>query len=448
MERRSARRLFIGLVTFVALLAMIGSVFVVQNPMGAKAAAPSLIVSHGIRLRPQYRYVGAVHAGVTYGCQTRSTCFGPKQYENAYEITPLLKRGITGKGRTIVIIDAFQSPTIQHDLQKFDSLFGLNDPTLNVIAPDGLTPFNPMDGNQVGWSAEITLDVEWAHSVAPGATIDLVLAKSNQDVDILSATSYAIEKNLGDVISQSFGEGETCVDPALLKQEHEVFQEAVRKHITLFASSGDQGAAQPTCDGSNFYLSASSPATDPFVTAVGGTTLNASGTTGAYGSETAWSGSGGGYSTVYARPEYQEGVVRSKFRGEPDVSMDADPNSGVLVVWSSAIYGADQVFIFGGTSASSPTWAGVLALTDQLAHHRQGFINDAIYRLGRSRYYNAAFHDITSGNNSFDPGNGVINGYNAGKGWDAVTGWGSPKVEDFAPLLIAFNHGDDFAHIH
>ena len=132
-----------------------------------------------------------------FGCQTRTidnplgACYGPDQIQTAYGIKPLLANDFDGTGRTIVIVDAFQSPTIQQDLALFDTAFGLPAPTLNIIAPDGLTPFDPNDANQVGWSAEISLDVQWAHAVAPGATIDLVLAKSNNDADILSATKYA-----------------------------------------------------------------------------------------------------------------------------------------------------------------------------------------------------------------------------------------------------------------
>src|SRR5262249_44403692 len=146
-----------------------------------------------------------------FNCQVRATnrCYSPQQIRTAYDIQPLLDQDIDGTGHTIVIVDAFQSPTIQHDLALFDSTFGLPDPTFNINAPDGLTPFDPNDGNQVGWSAEISLDVEWAHAVAPGATIDLVLAKSNEYADILSVTKYAVDHNLGDVISQSFGEAES-----------------------------------------------------------------------------------------------------------------------------------------------------------------------------------------------------------------------------------------------
>ena len=129
-----------------------------------------------------YQLVGSAAGAspsVTFSCQTTTPagCYGPAQIQAAYDFAPLYARGIDGTGRTIVIVDAFQSPTIVHDLQLFDAVFGLPDSTLNIIAPDGLTPFDPADQNQVGWAGEITLDVEWAHAIAPGATIDLVLAK-------------------------------------------------------------------------------------------------------------------------------------------------------------------------------------------------------------------------------------------------------------------------------
>src|SRR4029077_6327231 len=130
--------------------------------------------------------------------------------------------------------------------------YGLPSTNLTQIAPDGLTPFVPGDPNMTGWAEGISLDVEWAHNIAPGANIVLVLAKTNQDADIVSAVKYAVDNNLGDVISMSFGESESCVGapgPDLISTYHDVFVTATQKGITLFASSGDQGAAQPTCDG-------------------------------------------------------------------------------------------------------------------------------------------------------------------------------------------------------
>ncbi len=204
---------------------------------------------------------------------------------HAYGTDALISAGFDGHGKTIIIVDAFQAPNIVAQLNTYDTFYGLpglnglgNAPdaglgTFTQIAPDGLTPFVTGDANMTGWAEEISLDVLWAHAIAPGANIVLDLAKSNDDADILSATKYAVDHHLGDIVSQSFGEAESCVDPTLLKQEHQVFAKATLKHMTLFASSGDQGAAQPTCDGNSWIKSASSPANDPLVTAVGGTEL-------------------------------------------------------------------------------------------------------------------------------------------------------------------------------
>src|SRR4051794_1943839 len=259
------------------------------------AAYPAVAASSGgsktpsIAVAPHYKVAGKADPAVppTFSCQTQPSgrCFGPAQIRAAYGID---KVNATGAGRTIVIVDAFQSPTIQHDLDLFDQVFELPAATVNIVAPDGLTPFDQKSANQTGWAGEISLDVEWAHAIAPEAKITLVLSKTNDDADILSATKFAVDHNLGDVISQSFGEDERCVDPAIAAQQHRVFQAATLKGITLLASSGDQGAAQPTCDGSSFSKAVSSPATDPLVTGVGGTLLNADGITGAYHSETTW----------------------------------------------------------------------------------------------------------------------------------------------------------------
>jgi subtilase family serine protease len=380
-------------------------------------------------------------------------CYSPAQIRAAYRIQPVLDAGITGKGRTIVIVDAFQSPTIRHDLADFDALFNVPDPTLNIIAPDGLTPFDPTDQNQVGWAGEISLDVQWAHAVAPGAVIDLVLAKSNDDKDILSATRFAVKHNLGDVISQSFGEGETC-SAMSLAAKHRVFASATRKGITLIASAGDWGAAQLTCDGSSYFLSTWTPASDPLVTAVGGTHLEADARTGAYLSETEWNDAfgagGGGFSTVFGKPFYQYGTPGiGAYRGVPDVAYNGDVNGGVLAVASSLGAGTNAVFSFGGTSAGAPQWAGIVALGAQRAHHRLGLINVGLYLLGHSSFYHRAFHDVRTGNNTItttdSTGNPVtVLGYAAKRGWDPVTGWGTPKVSALLPLLTPLTIGPNY----
>lgn len=426
--------------------------------LGGTVPASAAVVSHAmvpaVGSHARYEYYGSADPSSqpVFRCQLPAFpihCYGPDQIRAAYDIQPVLNQGITGAGRTIVIVDAFQSPTIRQDLALFDLVWGIRNPTLNIISPDGLTPFDPNDGNQVGWSAEISLDVEWAHAIAPGATIDLVLAKSNQDADILSATKYAVAHNLGDVISQSFGEAEMCMDPKLLRQQHEVFNEAVEKGITLFASSGDQGAAQPTCDGTSFFKSASTPASDPNVTGVGGTNLVADLASGAYQSESVWNdrfgAGGGGFSTVFRRPGYQAHAVNdSRQRGVPDVAYNGDVFGGVLVAWGVP-FGVGAFFIFGGTSAGSPQWSGIIALAAQKGNHRLGAINGALYEIAKSdEDYSRAFHDITVGDNSCSvvacatsPTTGVfVQGFSAKPGWDAASGLGSPKAANLIDLLL------------
>src|SRR6185437_4299701 len=184
-----------------------------------------------------------------FTCQVGLTpgdiCYDPYQIRHAYNIDTLVSAGFTGKGKTIVIVDAFQSPNIVAQLNFYNSFYGLpglnglggpDDPSLGTftqIAPDGLTAFDPADDNMVGWAEEISLDVLWAHAIAPGANIVLVLSKTNDDADILSAGKYAVDHHLGDVISMSFGEDESCMDPAILAAQHRAFADATQKGMTL-----------------------------------------------------------------------------------------------------------------------------------------------------------------------------------------------------------------------
>ncbi len=419
-----------------------------------------------------------------YTCQvglSTHVCYDPYQIRHAYGIDTLINAGYTGKGRTIVIVDAFQSPNIASQLNYYDTFYNLpglnglgnpNDASLGAfsqVAPDGLTPFDANDGNMVGWAEEISLDVLWAHAIAPGANISLVLAKSNDDADILSATAYAVDHNLGDIISQSFGEDESCVASNILTAEHKLFAKATLKGITLFASSGDDGAAQPTCDGSSYSKAASSPASDPLVTGVGGTELHAADycltalgcdptanpDPGTYQDEIAWNefdnsiGTGGGFSVLYKAPLYQRLLSRSKQRGVPDVAYNAAVYHGVLTYLD--IPGIPVgMYLFGGTSAGSPQWAAIAAIADQKAGKRLGFINGALYLYSLlPKLYNTLFHDVTSGDNTFvaydDNGNPLftIQGFAAGKGWDATTGLGSPKVDNLVSFLTRFTTPKD-----
>jgi subtilase family serine protease len=441
-----------------------------------------------------------VHAAPGYGlfnCQiglSTGQCYDPYQMRHAYGIDALISAGFTGSGRTVVIVDAFQSPNIVSQLNTYDSFYGLpglnglgnpNDPSLGTftqVAPDGLTPFVPGDANMTGWAEEISLDVLWAHAIAPGANVTLVLAKTNNDSDILSATKYAVDHNLGDVLSQSFGENENCVDPQILSDEHNVFSQATRKGWTIFASSGDQGAAQQTCDGNSWTQVVSSPASDPLVTGVGGTELHAADycltqqgcdpsthpTPGTYQTEIVWNegptgdfqssfaqteATGGGYSGLFGEPAYQKSSIHGKQRGVPDVSYNAAILHGVLTYLD--IPGVPTGYYrFGGTSAGSPQWSALIAIADQKAGKDLGFINTSLYHLSNSgKKYAAAFFDITSGNNDsirLDSSNNPvsIDGFDAGPGWDATTGLGSPDAVALVKDLIqTSNNGNGTAAI-
>ena len=474
----------------------------------AVASGPNHAMSPLLRLGPQEAVV-QVPAGVSAPnyllrtCQVVGfpgvvgQCYDPYQMRHAYQVDSLISAGYDGKGHTIVIVDAFQSPNIVQQLNFFDTYYGLPglnglgnpaDPSLGMftqIAPDGLTAFVPGDGNMTGWAEEISLDVLWAHSIAPGANITLVLAKSNQDADIQSALQYAIDHNLGDIISMSFGENESCMDPDILSAQHAAFASATLKGMTLFASSADQGAALSTCDGNSWVKAVSSPASDPLVTGVGGTELRAEGfcftafgcdptttpSPGTWLSEVVWNeglpygdfgnvfgfgtlSTGGGFSVLYDEPSYQQGTIHGgKQRAVPDIAYNAAVLHGVLTYLN--IPGIPVGFYrFGGTSAGSPQWAAITAIANQKAGGRLGFLNSAIYQIGKvNKAYPATFHDIVDGTNSslqFDSSDNPVDitGFAASVGWDATTGFGSPIDTSLVDYLIRYvSPGDGVAAV-
>jgi len=434
----------------------------VGGATSAGAAGPS-IVPHKIKVDPLVEGHAAANPVGTFGCQSRPLggpsprCYQAFQMENAYDVTPLLNDGKDGTGRTIVIIDAYGNPTMASDLQDFDAVMGLPNTNFSVITPAGSPPpFDINDDNQFGWSIETTLDVEWAHAIAPGANIVLAVAKSNDDTDIYNVQKYVIDHNVGDVVSQSFGEAEQCMDPALLAQSHTLFGQAAAKGITVFASSGDSGASQPACSGPGALLSASTPASDPHVTGVGGTTLLADAATGAYQHETAWTEaggcnppavdpadvncSGGGFSSVFSRPGFQDASQKNRARGVPDVAYNAGVDGGVLIRSATLNAGIGlppsqlAFFIIGGTSAGTPQWAGLAAIGDQISGGRLGDINPSLYDISHNKkLYAKSMHDITQGNNDVVE---VGGGYDTGQGWDPVTGLGTPDAAQLLPTLV------------
>jgi subtilase family serine protease len=455
-------------------LCTLGVVVASQAATGAKPLS--------LRLATQEALAGATAGtvGPQYGlfkCQvglSLGACYDPYQMRRAYKIDASIKAGFDGTGHTIVILDAFQNPGLVSQLTVFDAFYGLPAINLTQLAPDGLTPFVTGDPNMTGWAEEISLDVEWAHAIAPGASIVLVLAKSNMDADLQSALKYAVDNNLGDVISMSFGENESCMDPAILSEQHAAFVAATEQNITLIASSGDQGAAQMTCDGNSWVKAASTPAVDPLVTAVGGTELQAAGyclaslgcnpstnpLPGTYQGEIAWNegppygdfqnafgsslSTGGGFSVLFDEPPYQQGTIHGgKERPVPDVAYNAAVLHGVLTYLN--IPGiAPGFYRFGGTSAGSPQWSAITAIANQKARQRLGFLNAAIYQIGRvHQAYPASFNDITSGSNSvveYDSANNPVTviGFAANAGWDATTGTGTPIGTGLVDDLIQY----------
>jgi subtilase family serine protease len=451
------RRLLCSVIVIVALLSIFLSAFSPDTIAHAASTKKGWSIAELYGARPLWKYaqkisLSSVGQGKIPPCLTSAVpprCFSPQQIRRAYNIQKLLKAGTTGKGRTIVLIDGSTSPTLTADVHLYDALYGLKDPTINVIAPFGVPAFDPSA------YIETALDVEISHAIAPDATIDLVLGDTSQarspgdfDSILLRVTKYAVDNNLGDVISQSFGVGESCVGSAYLQSEQQVFKEARQKHITVLASAGDSGDLAISCSGFQITLvkGVSVPASDPFATAVGGTSLDADVNTGQYISETTWNewnngggATGGGFSSVFARPAYQDGIPGiGAFRGVPDVAFVADPLTGVPVVVS--LSGGTLIVPIGGTSVGSPAWAGIVALANQAAGDRLGFLNDSIYKLLASDNYSEGFNDITTGDNTttiFD-NNGkqiTVPGYPAGPGWDAVTGAGTPKVSSLVSLL-------------
>jgi subtilase family serine protease len=389
----------------------------------------------GIRV---LRLAGAPGGGLT-----------PGQIRAAYDTGPLASRGVNGRGQTIVIVDSFGSPTIASDLAGFDSYFGLPaPPSFRILQPAGKVPAFSATSDRVSWADETTLDVEWAHVMAPGASIVLAETPTSENEgttgfpQIVTAEKYVLRHHLGRVISQSFDATEpTFPSRSALLRLRGAYELAARDHVTVLAASGDDGATGYTSNMVDLYTrrAVSWPATDPLVTAVGGTQLDlrASGTR--RKPDTAWSGSGGGRSMFFARPSYQYGVraITGNRRGVPDVSMDASCNSPVAIYATFPGNGPDPWSTICGTSVATPLLAGVVALADQMAGHSLGQINKALYALAAR--HERGIVDVVKGSNtasfSQDGKYYTVTGFTARKGYDLVSGVGTVNAAYFVPEL-------------
>jgi len=389
-------------------------------------------------------------------CLGSQPCYTPRQFRVAYRIQPLLDRGIDGRGVTVALPEeaetgpalTFPAATdIRHDVADFDSRFGLPPARIQVITTLAGSSASP-------WLAglEEVEDTELVHAVAPDATIrEILVAPADVSTPAKLAATFAsyvrIAVRYAAVMSQSgigqdFSVGEDSFTRAEVATMNSALEYAAARHVTVVVASGDEGAIG---EGSTTPVrEVILPTSDPLVLAAGGTILTANPVTGAYISETAWStpgqppqpgASGGGFSRLFARPAYQDGVPGiGAARGVPDVAADGSGPTGMALAFS-APGGSYELVGAGGTSAGAPFWAGLIALADQEAGHPLGFVNPAIYRIARGPLYHKAFHDITTGNNTVVLNGVTITGYQAGPGWDPVTGWGTPDAQVLIPLL-------------
>ena len=427
-------------------------------------------------------------------------CFTPQSMTAGYNFGPLYASGLTGKGKTIAIIDSFGSPSIADDLHVFDTAFGLqpmcgetgvtcapNMPRFSILEIQGSPaplPQPPNNGtgqeDHFAWAVEVSLDVEWAHATAPGANIILVTTPTAETLGVqgfpqmMNAVQYVVDHHLADVISMSLsaGEGTFKNGTAALQNMRKALITAQANNVTVLAATGDNGSAnvlkepvkiQPLIP----YPSVGWPASDPLVTAVGGTyhctdpTNTTSPVTDSSDPpiqcqshpgepEVGWIAGGGGYSILFSRPDYQNTLPagssyvgssigapgpNTNMRGVPDVAYQASARTAPLVY-----LGAFGWFTVGGTSCSTPQWAGLVAIADQISGTDLGFINPGLYKIGTdATRYAADFFDVTQGNNGlFAP---TIPGYSASQGWDAVTGLGTPNAANLAPDLVAAVQG-------
>jgi subtilase family serine protease len=438
-------------------------------PVLPRAAAAQATVT----VRPGVQHVGhsSMQPPTTADCETafHVACYEPTQIRQAYNLPALYDKGVNGQGTTIVIVDSFGSPTITGDLATFDRQFGLSaPPSFKIIRPAGpVPPFKSSDSQMVSWAGETSLDVEYAHAIAPAASILLVetpVAETEGVTgfpQIIKAEKYVIDHHLGDVISQSFSATEnTFPSKASLNALRGAYADAERHHITVLAASGDDGAADVGLDGQTLYTFpvTSWPASDPLVTGVGGTQLHLDAKGNRLSPDTVWNDTysapaqefifgdsgpsplagGGGKSKFFSRPAYQNPVrkVVGQTRGVPDISMSAACNGAVDVYQS---FGGEQAGWYPtcGTSEATPLFAGLVALAAQVAHHPLGLINPALYAMAARHL--PGLVDVTSGDNTVRFTRGVksytVHGFTARSGYDLASGVGTVNAPDFVPEL-------------
>jgi subtilase family serine protease len=469
------------------------------GPAGLPVLAASLPVPVPAVAEYQFLSAGLVPPAQSDCASVGRRCFTPAAMQNSYNLHPLYAAGNEGQGVTIAIIDSFGNPNMASDLANFDTQMGLphmcgepgqacgaSTPTFSHVYWNGKTQVKapPPNSNGTGqqdrnaWALETSLDVEWAHAMAPMANILNVTTNPAETQGVqglpamMDAEQFIVDNHQATVISQSFGTTEEAFNStqSLLNLRH-AFISAAADGVTVLASSGDNGTANPgktpvKNPSTVPYPTVGWPASDPLVTGVGGTYLCTNPTTGIGIDSTSppancvnnpgvrevgWIDSGGGFSHVFARPGYQDTLPAGStpigaMRGVPDVAFQASARTGTLVydtapgdaqsglICPSGNPCSAGWYVVGGTSCSSPQFAGLVAIADQIAGHGLGQINPTLYQLADGPNYGSYFYDVTTGNNQTDPS---IPGYPATTGWDPITGLGTPNAANLVPALAA-----------
>jgi subtilase family serine protease len=396
---------------------------------------------------------------------------------SAYGLGDAFTAKYTGAGQTVAIIDAYASPTILQDVNHYSDLHGLPEfqgsQFQQSIAPGTL--HHPEEGNKQdpqGWYVEETLDVEAVHSMAPGANVVFVGAPNNfRDLD--ASLNYTVDKHLAQIITNSYGFPTEFLPQGYINSEEDTLVQAAATGIGVYFSSGDNGDETQVVG----YRTGDWPATSPFVTSVGGTSLGIGASNnylwetywgtdkytlsnGSWAPNGWWYAAGGGTSRIFGEPSYQAGIADAfagyfggNGRVEPDVSLVGDPTTGILMGETQTFpdgpaYGE---FREGGTSLSSPLFAGVMAVADQAAGHPHGFANPALYAL----YGTPAFRDVAPQKsivgavrvdyvNGIDATNGTVTSVRtigdtlsltSKKGYDDANGLGTPNGQAFISAL-------------
>lgn len=391
--------------------------------------------------------------GGQYTSDDGSHYIAPADFAKIYNVQPLYAAGINGTGQTIAIVG--ESNINIQDIRDFRNVVGLpaNDP--NII-------INGDDPGQTADVAEATLDVTWSGAIAPMAQIDFVVSQSNfaQGVDI--SAEYIVDNNLAPIMSTSYGECEATMGPVDTAFYNALWQQAAAQGITSFVSAGDSGGADCDSPDAGFYSSGgfavNGLASTPYNIAVGGTQFDDTANPSQYWNPTndpvtgesalsyipelVWNESnndpndvslyagGGGVSTIYTKPDWQTaaGVPADGMRDVPDISFTAALHDGYLLcIFEYCSNGGDFFLVYGGTSASSPAAAGVMALVNQkMGGQPQGIANYTFYKLAS---VTGVYHDTVNGNNKVPDANGQYTiGYDAAPGYDQASGLGSMDV--------------------